>query len=143
MNPSLRQLAVTLLWSENDNADESGGEPLDANYAPEDIDTDSLQELSKRFQSFVEEAEKLITEKAGSDWSSIDDFYTGPGNSDYQTEHDFIMTANGHGVGFWEKSDWPEEVGSILGKLARKYGEIHADVGDDGNVCLTFDSIRG
>jgi len=143
MNPSLRQLAITLLWSENDNADESGGEPLDANYTPEDIDTDSLQELSKRFQSFVEEAEKLITEKVGSDWSSIDDFYTGSGNSDYQTEHDFILTANGHGAGFWEKSDWPEEVGSILDKLARKYGEIHADVGDDGNIYLTFDSIRG
>jgi len=143
MNPSLRQLAITLLWSENDNADESGGEPLDANYTPEDIDTDSLQELSKRFQSFFLDDETATTEKVGSDWSSIDDFYTGSGNSDYQTEHDFILTANGHGAGFWEKSDWPEEVGSILDKLARKYGEIHADVGDDGNIYLTFDSIRG
>ena len=53
------------------------------------------------------------------------------------------MTANGHGVGFWEKSDWPEEVGNILDKLARKYGEIHADVGDNGKIYLTFDSIRG
>lgn len=138
MNPSLRQLAVTLLWSETDNADESGGEPLDANYTPEDIDTDSLQELNNRFQSFVEEAEKLITEKVGDDWSSIDDFYTGSANSDYQTEHDFILTANGHGCGFWETSDWPEEVGKILTDLAKKHSEIHAEVGDDGKIYLNF-----
>lgn len=138
MNPSLRQLAETLLWSETDNADESGGEPLDRNYIPEDIDADSLEELNKRFQSFVEEAEKLITEKVGDDWSSIDDFYTGLGSSDYQTEHDFILTANDTGCGFWETSDWPEEVGNILDKLAKKYGEIHADVGDDGKIYLNF-----
>lgn len=138
MNPSLRQLAVTLLWSETDNADESGGEPLDANYTPEDIDTDSLQELNNRFQSFVEEAEKLITEKVGDDWSSIDDFYTGSANSDYQTEHDFILTANGHGCGFWETSDWPEEVGRILTDLAKKHSEIHAEVGGDGKIYLSF-----
>ena len=142
MNPSLRQLAITLLWSETDNVDESGGEPLEANYTPEDIDSDSLQELSKRFQSFVGEAEKEITEKVGSDWSSIDDFYTGSANSDYQTEHDFILTANGHGCGFWERSDWPKEVGDILDKLAKKYGEIHAEVGDDGKVHLTFDRVK-
>jgi hypothetical protein len=138
MNPSLRQLAYTLLWSETDNADESGGEPLDTNYTPEDIDTDSLRELSKRFQSFVAEAEQLIAQKVGNDWSSIDDFYTGPGSGEYQTEHDFILTANGHGCGFWEKSDWPEEVGEILTALAKKHSEIHADVGDDGKIYLNF-----
>jgi hypothetical protein len=138
MNPSLRQLAYTLLWSETDNADESGGEPLDANYTPEDIDTDSLRELSKRFQSFVAEAEQLIAQKVGNDWSSIDDFYTGPGNGEYQTEHHFILTANGHGCGFWETSDWPEEVGEILTALAKKHSEIHADVGDDGKIYLNF-----
>jgi hypothetical protein len=138
MNPSLRQLAETLLWSETDNADESGGQPLDANYSPEDIDADSLEELNKRFQSFVEEAEKEITEKIGDDWSSIDDFYTGTANSEYQTEHDFILTANGHGCGFWEAFYWSKEVGEILTRLAEKHREIHADVGDDGKIYLSF-----
>jgi hypothetical protein len=138
MNPSLRQLAESLLFSETDNADESGGEPLDLNYTPEDIDADSLQELSNRFQSFVEEAEKEITEKIGDDWSSIDDFYTGCSSSEYQTEHDFIMTTNGHGCGFWETFDWPKEVGEILTRLAKRHSEIHADVGDDGKIYLSF-----
>jgi hypothetical protein len=138
MNPSLRQLAETLLWSETDNSDEMGGQPFDVSYSPEDIDTDSLQELSARFQSFVAEAEQLIAQKVGNDWSSIDDFYTGSASGSYQTEHDFIMTVNGHGCGFWETSDWPEEIGEILTTLAKKHAEIHADLGDDGKVYLTF-----
>lgn len=138
MNPSLRQLAETLLWSETDNSTESGGEPLDKNYTPEDIDADSLQELSRHFQSFVEEAEQLIAQKISNDWSSIDDFYTGSVSGAYQTEHDFILTANGHGCGFWEEDDWPKEVGEILTSLAKKHSEIHADVGDDGKVYLSF-----
>ena len=138
MNPSLRQLVETLLWSETDNADESGGEHLDANYSPEDVDTSSLEELNKHFQSFVEEASKEIADLLGDNWSSIDDFYTGSANSDYQTEHDFIMTANGHGCGFWDKSDWPKQVGEILTKLAKKHAEINAYVGDDGKIYFYF-----
>jgi hypothetical protein len=136
MNPSLEQLAITLLWSENDNADESGGEPLDANYSVTDIDEASLQKLHKRFQSFVERAEQLLTAKFGGDWSSIDDFYIGASNGSYQTEHDYILTVNGHGVGFWEKHDWQEAAGEILTALAQKETEIHAYVGDDGKICL-------
>ncbi len=136
MNPSLEQLAITLLWSENDNADESGGEPLDANYSVTDIDEAALQKLHKRFQSFVERAEQLLTAKFGGDWSSIDDFYIGASNGSYQTEHDYILTVNGHGVGFWEKHDWQEAAGEILTALAQKETEIHAYVGDDGKICL-------
>ena len=139
MNPSLGQLAITLLWSENDNADESGGEPLDANYSVTDIDEASLQELHKRFQSFVEQAEQLLTAKFGGDWSSIDDFYIGASNGSYQTEYDYILTVNGHGVGFWETFNWKKEAGEILTNLAQRHGEIHAEIGDDGKIHLLFD----
>ena len=138
MNPSLEQLVRTLLWSETDNSDESGGQPLDTNYDITDVDEESLAELNKRFQSFVEEAEKALTEKFGDEWSSIDDFYTGPACGGFYTEHDFILTANGHGCGFWEKGDWQDGVGDILTKLAKKRGEINAYVGDDGKVHFSF-----
>lgn len=136
MNPSLEHLVTTLLWSETDNADETGGEPLDKNYSITDVDEASLQKLHERFQSFVRKAEQLLIAKFGDDWSSIDDFYTGSSNSAYQTEHDYIMTVNGHGVGFWEKHDWQEAAGEILTALARKETEIHAYVGDDGKIHL-------
>lgn len=138
MNPSLERLVRTLLWSETDNSDESGGEPLDANYDITDVDEKSLAELNKRFQSFVEEAEKALTEKFGDEWGSIDDFYTGSASGGFYTEHDFIMTVNGHGCGFWEKGDWQDDVSDILTRLAKKQGEIDAYVGDNGRVHFGF-----
>lgn len=126
MNPSLQQLATTLLWSERDR--DGDGEPLDSRFSPEDIDSSSLSELHKRFQKFLSEAEAEISKAKGDSWSSIEDFYTGSGRSGYQLEHDYIMTVNGHGCGFWEKSDWLPEVGKILTELARSEKEIHCFV---------------
>ena len=137
MNPSLQHLAATILWSEFDNSTPSGGEPLDRNYGIQDFDPESLATLNQKFQAFISRAEAAITEVVGSDWGSIDDFYIGPSSSDYQTEHDYVMTVNGHGCGFWEKHDWDPEVGTILTNLAKHDREIHA-FADNGKVYLEF-----
>ena len=129
---SLRALVASLLWSENDDSDE----PLDSNYDIDDIDSDSLRKLEARYQAFAEKAEQQLVAKFGDDYSSIEDFYIGSGNSDHQTEHDYIMTINGHGCGFWEKHDWQDGAREILETLASKESEIHAEVGDDGNIRL-------
>ena len=131
MNPSLQQLALTLLWSENDNSTPQGGEPFDSNYDVYDIDKASLDQLHKKFQAFVDKAEVEITQLKGSDWSSIDDFYIGSGTGGFYLEHDYIMTVNGHGCGFWEEYDWEPEVGKILTKLAKQDPEIHCFVAED------------
>lgn len=138
MNPSLQHLAATILWSEFDNSTPSGDEPLDENYGIQDFDPESLAILSQKFQAFVSRAEAAITEATGSaDWTSIDEFYIGPSSSDYQTEHDYIMTVNGHGCGFWEEHDWEPGVGTILTNLAKQDREIHA-FAQDGKVYLEF-----
>jgi hypothetical protein len=143
MNPSLQQLATTLLWSENDNSTPEGGEPFDKNYTVYDIDGESLGKLHQQFQAFVSKAEAKITELKGSSWTSIDEFYTGPDTGGFYLEHDYIMTVNGHGCGFWEKSDWKPEVGQILTNLAEQEKRIqcftdHIDHGQDGKVYIEF-----
>jgi hypothetical protein len=135
MNPSLQSLVETLLWSENDNSNECGGEPLDTNYCFTDVDEACLAELYQRFQDFVSEAEQLLAAKFGDEWSSIDDFYIGCASGDYQAEHDYIMTVNEHGCGYWD-GDWQDGVGEILCNLARKKPPIYAMVGDDGKIYL-------
>jgi hypothetical protein len=143
MNPSLRQLAITLLWSENDNSTPAGGEPFDANYTVDDIDSESLSKLHQQFQAFVSKAEAKITELKGSSWASIDEFYTGSGTGGFYLEHDYILTVNGHGCGFWEKEDWEPEVGQVLTNLAEQEKGIHCftdhvDHGQDGKVYIEF-----
>lgn len=128
MNPSLQQLAETLLRSETDNSTPSGGYPLDKNFSVLDFDKKSLSELHQKFEVFVDKAEAEITKLKGSDWSSIEDFYTGPHCNGHCLEHDFIATVNEYGCGFWEDNDWEPEVGEILTRLAKQELPIHCFV---------------
>ena len=48
--------------------------------------------------------------------------------------HDFWLTRNGHGAGFWDRSDClPEDAGERLTDAAEKYGEVDLTV-DDGVI---------
>lgn len=44
--------------------------------------------------------------------------------------HDFWLTRNGHGAGFWD-GDWPEAMGKELTDLADKFGECYVYLSDD------------
>lgn len=47
--------------------------------------------------------------------------------------HDFWMTRNGHGVGFWD-GDWPEPAATILTVAAKACGQFELYRGDDGKI---------
>ncbi len=103
------------LWSSTDNADESGGAPLDDNYGPEDIAPETLAEMREDCDDFIASAGKL----GADDWS------------DGQFGHDFWLTRNGHGAGFWDRG---YADGDALTDLARPYGSVDLYVGDDGLI---------
>ena len=46
--------------------------------------------------------------------------------------HDFWLTRNGHGTGFWD-GDYPE-TGDRLTELAKKFGECNLYVTDDNEI---------
>lgn len=46
--------------------------------------------------------------------------------TDSQNGHDFWLTRNGHGAGFWDRG-YPDEVGKPLSKAARSFGEAYFD----------------
>lgn len=48
------------------------------------------------------------------------------GQSLEQCGHDFILTRNGHGAGFWDRGHG--EAGNRLSEAAKAYGEVHATV---------------
>jgi hypothetical protein len=48
--------------------------------------------------------------------------------------HDFILTRNRHGIGFWGDGRWAEPWGDKLTALAESFGELGAYLGDDGLV---------
>lgn len=59
--------------------------------------------------------------------------YAGPArehSSEEMAGHDFWLTREGHGAGFWD-GDWPEELGEQLTKLSKKFGETWGLYVDD------------
>jgi len=105
------------LWSTNDESTPQGGDPLDDNYGPSDIAPEALAEIRKDCERFQTEAKSLLEEA---------------GMSDDQAGHDFWLTRNGHGVGFWDRG--LGALGDALSKVAKTFGECWIEVGDDGQL---------
>lgn len=110
------------LWSTTDNADESGGEPLDRNYGPEDIEPETLKRMRDDCDQFQKDNENDLAEC---------------GLSEAKQGHDFWLNRNGHGSGFWDEwmDDSPEDGAcDRLSKACRVWGEFDLYVGDDGRI---------
>ena len=101
---------ITALWSSMDDA-----EPLDANYAQDDIAPQTLATMKADCETFQQ--------------AHAADIAADP----EQAGHDFWLTRNHHGAGFWD-DDWPEAVGERLTQAAHVFGGVDLYVGDDGLI---------
>lgn len=112
------------LWSSSDESDESGGEPLDSNYTWEDIHPDTLDKMKRECAKFLKANRHLISDDVCK--------YKGCPVMEF-AGHDFWLTRNGHGCGFWD-GDWDESVESELTRSANKFGTADLYIGDDGKI---------
>jgi hypothetical protein len=113
-----------LLWSTPD--DEQGGlEAFEPSQALKDkvaADWESFREKAEAMGFDAEEHRaRAVDSSQGDEW-------------DYAA-HDFILTRNGHGSGFWDGS-WHEPWGRKLTVLAKSFGEIHCYLSEDDTVEL-------
>lgn len=109
------------LWSSTDNADETGGQPLDANYGIEDFDAETLRLYTAECAEFQRQNEADLLE-----------FQTITDRPDDHAGHDFWLTRNRHGAGFWDRG--AGAVGDRLTAAAHSWGEIYLYPGDDGKL---------
>lgn len=63
-----------------------------------------------------------------------------PEYSDERLGHDFWLTRNGHGAGFWDRDEltasflWGVTIGERLTQLTKRFPNVDLYVGDDGKV---------
>lgn len=59
------------------------------------------------------------------------------GDEHERAGHDFWLTRNGHGAGFWD-GDWPKDAGQRLTEASKAYRECHVEVNptEDGESVL-------
>ena len=103
------------LWASTDNSNEQGGEPLDAHYGLDDIAPETLTSIRDDCEAFQRDHAEDIggdLERAG---------------------HDFWLTRNHHGAGFWD-GDWDEDIGQRLTDASHVYGDFDLYIGDDGLI---------
>lgn len=113
-----RQYVETLLWSETDD----NGEPLDGLYSVDDIATEALAQIQADCASFQTANEELISLATSTDSPVM--------SNRERAAHDFCLTRNGHGAGFWDRD--LGELGDQLSDAATAYGTQGLYVGDDG-----------
>ena len=120
-----QQYVETALWAETDFDTEA---PFDANYSIEDISPETEAQFKHDLEAFFTAAEPEIqaswgedvggrrAQRQSGDWLYVD------------AAHDFWLTRNRHGAGFWD-GDWEE--GEKLTEKAQQFSECTLYVGDD------------
>ena len=106
---TLQSFLQCLLWTTND----SNCEPLDSNYDTTDFSTTALTKIKADLETFL--ATDAVKELP-------------PG---HDIGHDFCLTANGHGVGFWDRG-----LGELGDRVTEECHNFRFDcyVGDDGKL---------
>lgn len=103
-----------LLWSSTGD----DGEPLDATITDiDDIPSETMSALAIDCSEFLKLAGGLIPDSRMGD-----------------AGHDFWLTRNEHGAGFWD-GDWPEH-GERLTDISKSFGEQTPYLGDNGKLYI-------
>lgn len=109
----LRSYLETALWS-SDGGHPNGSPLDDEGYTIRDFSKKALNNAKRDLNKFYQKAKKLLEDEKEVHWA-----------------HDFWLTRNGHGAGFW---DGDYEHGDELTKIAEKFGSVDLYVGDDGKI---------
>lgn len=108
--------AIAALWSSIEE-----DEPLDANYSISDLAPSTQAKMQSDCDAF--RAANNIPEYNDSTYSDEE-----------KAGHDFWLTRNGHGAGFWDRG--LGDIGEELTEAAHAFGEQDLYVGDDGKIYI-------
>ncbi len=124
LNDFERAYVEAMLFSSIDEYEE----PFDSNYTFRHLSPEALSVVKSDCEKFVEMAGDMIsTDRLA------------------QAGHDFWLTRNGHGAGFWD-GKWEEPAASKLTELSKQFGENDLYANDEGKIdfsCGAFaDSLK-
>lgn len=113
---------VAAMWSSIDD----GGTPLDSAHDTDDLAPETLARMRADCRSFYDANVSHIFCDGAPNANDGSGVATMAG-------HDFWLTRNGHGAGFWD-GDWPEPAATILDEASKNFGEFNLYVGGDDMV---------
>ncbi|USN15595.1 hypothetical protein KIKIMORA_04770 [Brevundimonas phage vB_BpoS-Kikimora] len=122
---------VSALWTgvefKHGDPRAEGDRALD--FGPFDVRPETLRDMIADCAAFVT-ANRATIESAIATGKVV----CGPDFDEWgRAGHDFWLTRNGHGAGFWD-GDWPEPQAERLSEAAREFGDYDLAMGDDGSI---------
>lgn len=115
------------LWSSTDG----DGASLDEFYSRSDISSSSMKSMKRDCGKFIKENKKdieafiaaihTVGTPTSAEWGSVG--------------HDFWLTRNGHGAGFWDRD--AGAIGERLSSSSEKFGSSDLYVGEDGKIYVS------
>lgn len=149
LNEFTRAYIECALWSSTDNSTEQGGDPLDKNHSIEDLPEATVKRMADDCDKFqkehamlldvayaIESAEAMhpgdLADAPAPKIGRVQYGFPSDGYSESNAGHDFWLTRNGHGAGFWDRD--LGDVGDKLSEASKAAGEVDLYVGDDGKV---------
>lgn len=117
---------VGLDWTAVDRG-EQNPDPLDQNYDVDDIGDEARAKIRVDIVDFVEH------NRADLDlYAELRSFNPAEGSVWDYAGHDFYLSRNGHGTGFWDRGNDP--VFERLHQATKPYGSQELDIDDDGKL---------
>lgn len=95
------------------------GEPLDGRFCTDNFASETRERMETDLTEFISGNRELVDRY-------LNAYEYG------QLAHDFWLTRNGHGAGFWDRGIG--ELGSELTEAAKVHGSVDLYVGDDGQI---------
>ncbi|MDE2103053.1 MAG: hypothetical protein KGL39_37760 [Patescibacteria group bacterium] len=126
------------LWSSVDD----DGDPLDNNFSCNDLDADALSEMERDCANFERDNRDLLQEAYATVLHIPGQPHYSPANEpgDFYTPdmagHDFWLTRNHHGAGFWDRG-LSEYLGNLLTEAAKEEHEAYLFVNDDNTLAYS------
>ena len=116
-NGFLDQYLGTALWSSSYLDENDEMQDMDREFSIDDFAQDAIELATKDCEKFI----GLVPTKFLIDLD--DDEIT-------QIAHDFWLTRNGHGAGFWD-GDYEPETEKVLMEAVKEFKECNVCIGDD------------
>lgn len=122
----IRAYMVAALWSST--LDDDDCTFMDQNYYIEDIADETRKQMRNDCFKFLKTNWKVIfadnAMKANKTGHSMVEL----------AGHDFWLTRNRHGAGFWDRDYYTKEQGQTLTKACNEFGVVDLIVGNDGRI---------
>jgi len=126
LNDMVKGYMVCALWSSVVSDDDGNNtEPMDDNYSIDDIAPECAAAMRAVCEDFAKsnhvDLQEYCTRMRTEQWSGEE-----------RAGHDFWLTRNGHGAGFWDRG--LGALGDRLSAAAKVYSSVDLYPGDDGLI---------